>query len=637
MSLPRTIRFLPCAAMLFGAACVVSVSASQIDVLLSVDNRAGSNEGVVYGQALDDLGFLRKATVDMVGRIPTYADIQQFQQWPPAKRRSMLVDRLMDDKSYADRWTVFFADMLRIRSRAEGGELQVETFAELREVERFQLKAAEAFYTKGEFAAAAAEYEKYITLYGSSPGGAYAQLMWSHCQVRQRRVYTAIRDGFRSVIDYWPESHEAKLSAYLIGKSYKSIGEVKKAKAAYGKAIAAHPVDHIAVLSKWDMAEIARIRKDAKRLAQVWSDLVFNTKLNKQNRYYIERAAQGLARHHFAEPDFAKARKVLKVLYSDAALVDAIYQNAKEPVSHLCRDGKTRRSGEQLADRIITLLLDETLDIKPSGNGTDEIREWFRRAARLHERAGRDLDVIKTYEHLAKRIGMDDGVRGSIAAWHRAKKRYPKAREFYAQFEDTLDGLIQIASTWLEEGQPARAIRLYERLAKLEPGTARRLETGHRRDLLILWPTRQGHRGLSGTDHNRPCECQHLVLDHRQHLREKQAPETGNPSLSPIRPLPTGLLPNGRVPPQTQGIHRGADAVSPGLGHGQCRARRHPVHRLHLRGAVQKKRTPSNGFSAPASFTPALATPAGLTPICKNNTASASPSAAQKRNKTDGG
>ena len=348
-------------------------------------------------------------------------------------------------------------------------QIQVETFAELREVERFQLKAAEAFYTKGEFAAAAAEYEKYITLYGSSPGGAYAQLMWSHCQVRQRRVYTAIRDGFRSVIDYWPESHEAKLSAYLIGKSYKSIGEVKKAEAAYGKAIASHPVDHIAVLSKWDMAEIARIHKDAKRLAQVWSDLVFNTKLNKQNRYYIERAARGLARHHFAEPDFAKARKVLKVLYRDDALVDAIYQNAKEAVSHLCSDGKTRRSGEQLADRIITLLLDETLEIKPSGNGADEIREWFRRAARLHERAGRDLDVIKTYEHLAKRIGMDDGVRSSIAAWQRAKKRYPKARELYAQFEDKIDGLIQIASTWLDEGQPAQAIQLYDRLAKLEP------------------------------------------------------------------------------------------------------------------------------------------------------------------------
>lgn len=47
MSLPRTIRFLPYAAMLFGVACVVPVSASQIDVLLSVDNRAGGNEGAV--------------------------------------------------------------------------------------------------------------------------------------------------------------------------------------------------------------------------------------------------------------------------------------------------------------------------------------------------------------------------------------------------------------------------------------------------------------------------------------------------------------------------------------------------------------------------------------------------------------
>jgi len=35
--------------------------------------------------------------------------------------------------------------------------------------------------------------------------------------------------------------------------------------------------------------------------------------------------------------------------------------------------------------------------------------------------------------------------------------------------------------------------------------------------------------------------------------------------------------------------------------------------------------------------TPSTATPAKPTPICKNNTASASPSAAQKRDKTDGG
>ena len=348
-------------------------------------------------------------------------------------------------------------------------QIEVETFAELREVERFQLKAAEAFYTKGEFAAAAAEYEKFITLYERSPGAPYAQLMWSHCQVRQRKVYTAIRDGFRSVIDYWPESLEAKLSAYLIGRSYKSVGEVKHADAAYGKAIKAHPDDHVAVLSKWDMAEIAHVRKDTRRLEQVWMDLVFNTKLNKQNRSYVERAAQGLARQRFLEADFEKARKALQVPYSDDSLLNAIYQNAKNAISHLCDDDSTRRNGERLADRIITLLLDETLNIKPSGGGRDEIRELHRRAARLHERAGRDLDVIKTYERLSKRIGIDDGVRGSIAAWHLTKKRFPKARERYSEFENKIDGLIHIADTWIEEGQPVEAIRIYQRLAKLEP------------------------------------------------------------------------------------------------------------------------------------------------------------------------
>ena len=125
------------------------------------------------------------------------------------------------------------------------------------------------FYTKGEYAAAAAEYEKFITLYETSAGAPYAQLMWSHCQVKLRKVYTGIRDGFQSVIDYWPESTEAMLASYLISQSYKSIGELKKAEIAYGKAVNSHPEKHIAVLSKWDIAEIAKIQKNEKRLIQV--------------------------------------------------------------------------------------------------------------------------------------------------------------------------------------------------------------------------------------------------------------------------------------------------------------------------------------------------------------------------------
>lgn len=343
-------------------------------------------------------------------------------------------------------------------------QIEVDTFGELRQVERYQLKTAERFYTKGEYAAAAAEYEKYITLYETSEGAPYAQLMWSHCQVKLRKVYTGIRDGFQSVIDYWPDSTEAKLASYLIGQSYKNVGELKKAEIAYGKTITNHPEEHIAVLSKWDLAEIAGIRKDSKRLAQVWADLVFDTKQTKRNLPYMTKAAQSLSRHYFSIPDFQKANEVLTTLYENEALSDAIYQNAKDAVSQLCKNDSTRLSGEKLAGRVISILMEQAID-----SDDEAMPELFRRIARIHERAGRDLEVIKTYEALAKRIGINDSIRGSIASWHTSKKRYPKAREIYAEFEDKIEGLKKIATVWEAQNQPDQSIRIYDRLAKLAP------------------------------------------------------------------------------------------------------------------------------------------------------------------------
>ena len=53
-------------------------------------------------------------------------------------------------------------------------QISVETFAKMREVERFQIKVAEKFYLKGEFKAAASEYEKFLT-YERSTAAPYAR------------------------------------------------------------------------------------------------------------------------------------------------------------------------------------------------------------------------------------------------------------------------------------------------------------------------------------------------------------------------------------------------------------------------------------------------------------------------------
>ena len=343
-------------------------------------------------------------------------------------------------------------------------QIEVDTFGSLRQVERYQLKTAEKFYTKGEFAAAAAEYEKYITLYETSNGAAYAQLMWSHCLINQRKVYTGIRDGFQSVIDYWPNSIEAKTASYLIGKSYKDIGELKKAESAYSNAIINYPNHHIALLSKWGLSEIATIKKDEKRLIQIWKDIVLKTANNKRSLPYITKSTQNLARHYFSQPDYNKAIDLLASLYEEDELNNAIYQNSKDAVSNLCRNKATKINGEKLADQIISIIM------KSIDNADNESQpELFRRVARTHERAQRDLEVINTYELMAKKLGMNDSILGKIASWHSTKKRFSKSREFYAKFENKVEGLKNIAQIWIIQKQTEQAIQVYNRLIKSAP------------------------------------------------------------------------------------------------------------------------------------------------------------------------
>jgi hypothetical protein len=68
-----------------------------------------------------DSVFLRRVYVDLIGRIPTEGEVREFGTWSAANRRAKLIDQLLADDRFADRWTIFYADMLRLRSQASGG------------------------------------------------------------------------------------------------------------------------------------------------------------------------------------------------------------------------------------------------------------------------------------------------------------------------------------------------------------------------------------------------------------------------------------------------------------------------------------------------------------------------------------
>ncbi|MCH7226255.1 DUF1553 domain-containing protein [Haloferula sp. A504] len=81
------------------------------------------SERITPTPPIDELALLRRTTVDLIGRIPTNEEIDEYLAWPAGTRRDQLVGKLLEDPRFADRWSVFFADMLRIRSNQPAANL----------------------------------------------------------------------------------------------------------------------------------------------------------------------------------------------------------------------------------------------------------------------------------------------------------------------------------------------------------------------------------------------------------------------------------------------------------------------------------------------------------------------------------
>ncbi|QDU31845.1 hypothetical protein ETAA8_70060 [Anatilimnocola aggregata] len=95
-------------------------AAGRVDELIAQANKTAGLK-LPMQPLVDDPTFLRRIYVDMIGRIPTEAEVREFASWPVQTRREQLVDKLLKDSRFTDRWTVFYADMLRLRSNASGG------------------------------------------------------------------------------------------------------------------------------------------------------------------------------------------------------------------------------------------------------------------------------------------------------------------------------------------------------------------------------------------------------------------------------------------------------------------------------------------------------------------------------------
>jgi hypothetical protein len=64
----------------------------------------------------DDYEFIRRASLDIIGRIATHDEIIKFEKDPKETRRALLVDRLLQSEEYAKNWANLWSNWLLTRS-----------------------------------------------------------------------------------------------------------------------------------------------------------------------------------------------------------------------------------------------------------------------------------------------------------------------------------------------------------------------------------------------------------------------------------------------------------------------------------------------------------------------------------------
>ena len=343
-------------------------------------------------------------------------------------------------------------------------ELPIDGWKQLREVERYQLQIAEKYWREQNWVTAAGEYEKFMELYEKSTGAPFAQLKWSLAQVKLKNQNTAIKEGFQTVIDYWPESEQAIAAAYYIGRTQKEIGRTREAKAGFKNVVAKHPQHLVTVYALNDLIDLATLEKDIPAKVEHWKKLTFDLKRTRDSNGTCVQASQQLGQHWFREGAFDEGVKSLATTYNAAQLPYHVHAYVRSPLSELVAQAETKAKGEALTNQAIAWLKQST----PTDQSTPEAQQVARQIlfgiADLTALAQRDDPVPAAYEAIVKAFTTDDEALGTLAAWYKTKMNYDKARETYRRYADKHAGLGQVGYSYREQQNWPLATQSYQQL-----------------------------------------------------------------------------------------------------------------------------------------------------------------------------
>src|SRR5262245_36060916 len=88
-----------------------ALTSDQLDALM--DRHVG---GIQTANLVDDEAFLRRLTLDLVGRQPTVADMSAFLAGKAADKRSLIIEKLLDSEEFGQNWANYWSDVISYRT-----------------------------------------------------------------------------------------------------------------------------------------------------------------------------------------------------------------------------------------------------------------------------------------------------------------------------------------------------------------------------------------------------------------------------------------------------------------------------------------------------------------------------------------
>src|SRR5262249_43177434 len=147
--------------------------------------------------------------------------------------------------------------------------------------------------------------------------------------------------------------------AYLIGRTYRDMGDLKAAKKAYDKLLKKHAGQYVAVLARVDLVDIAEKEKEDSRRVALLRELTYDVDRKGPAGGGCGEDGRKLARHCFGQGDFPEGIKALATTCSENDLPHHLMHpsigNLFTFVQNLCtsKEEETKKKGERLADAAV--------------------------------------------------------------------------------------------------------------------------------------------------------------------------------------------------------------------------------------------------------------------------------------------